>query len=143
MGLKLLSPVSSLDHYLPDFAFLVHKMVKMENIKAVFALGMMENKVHVVGRSNSDEVDVGSILSALGGGGHPSAASASIKDQTLAQVEHELIQELRRQIKPQRLARHIMSAPAIGADPEISCVDANQLLTRYNINALLVISQQK
>jgi tRNA nucleotidyltransferase (CCA-adding enzyme) len=115
-------------------------MVKMENISAVFALGMMENKVHIVGRSSTDEVDVGCILSALGGGGHPSAASAAIKDQTLAQVENALLKELQQQIKSQRLAQHIMSSPAISAGPEMSCAQANQMLTRYNINALLVIS---
>jgi len=137
-GVEVAIASVNFDHYLPDFAFLVHKMVKMENIMAVFALGMMENKVHIVGRSSSDEVDAGSILSALGGGGHPSAASAAIKDQTLVQVENDLLKELRGQIKPQRLARHIMSSPAIGASPQMSCTEANQMLTRYNINALLV-----
>jgi len=141
-GVEVAITSVNFDHYLPDFAFLVHKMVKMENINAVFALGMMENKVHIVGRSSTDEVDVGNILSALGGGGHPSAASAAIKDQTLAQVENDLLKELHRQIKPQRLAQHIMSSPAISAGPEISCAQANQMLTRYNINALLVISNK-
>ena len=103
-GIEVAITSVAFENYLPDFSFLVHKMVKMENINAVFALGLMENKVHIVGRSSTDEVDVGSILSALGGGGHPSAASAAIKNQTLTQVENQLIQELHNQIKPRRRA---------------------------------------
>ena len=141
-GIEVAITSVAFENYLPDFSFLVHKMVKMENINAVFALGLMENKVHIVGRSSTDEVDVGSILSALGGGGHPSAASAAIKNQTLTQVENQLIQELHNQIKPRRRAEHFMSAPAISAPPDLSCNEANQMLTRYNINALLVVSKK-
>ncbi len=126
------------DHYFPDFAFLVHKMVKMEDINAIFALALMENKVHVVGRSRTDDVDVGEVLTALGGGGHPLAAAATIKGQTLTQVEQSLLLELHRRIKGLRQANHLMSSPPIMADGEINCAEANNLLTRYNINALLV-----
>ena len=59
-------------------------MAKMENIDAVFALALMENKVYVVARSRTEEIDVGDILSRIGGGGHPSAASATVKGKTVA-----------------------------------------------------------
>jgi tRNA nucleotidyltransferase (CCA-adding enzyme) len=142
-GVEVVIASVHFDRYLPDFAFLVHKMMKMESIHAIFALAMMENKVHIVGRSSTDEVDVGDILGALGGGGHASAASASIKGEALTQVEQSLLQELHRQIKPRRLARHLMSSPAITADLNIPCAQGNQLLTRYNINALLVTATEQ
>lgn len=133
----------SMDHYLPDFAFLVHKMIKMEDADAIFALALMESKVYIVARSRTSEVDVGAILTALGGGGHPSAAAASIKGQTLTQVEHALFKELSQSIKPQRQASQLMSAPPISVAGNISCEEANALLTRYNINALLVTSDDQ
>ena len=43
------------DNYIPDFAVLVHKFIKMENLNAIFALAGMENKVHVVARSRIPE----------------------------------------------------------------------------------------
>jgi tRNA nucleotidyltransferase (CCA-adding enzyme) len=67
----------------------------------------------------------------------PGAAAATAKGQTLAQTEHQLLQILFEKVQ-RRLARHLMSAPAIGADAEVSCEEANNLLTRYNVNALLV-----
>ena len=132
----------TLDHYLPDFAFLIHKMVKMEDVNAIFALAMMESKVYVVARSRTPDVDVGAIVSRLGGGGHPSAAAAAIKGQTLTQVEQALFKELTRSINPQRQARQLMSSPPISINADVSCDDANKMLTRYNINALLVISER-
>ena len=142
-GVEIVVTSIILDQYLPDFAFLVHKMAKMEDVNAIFALAMMESKVYVVARSRTAEVDVGTILGALGGGGHPSAAAASIKGQTLTQVEQALFKVLARDIKPQRQARQLMSSPAISVGAEVDCETANKMLTRYNINALLVVSKDK
>lgn len=141
-GVEIVVTTISMDHYLPDFAFLVHKMVKMEGTNAIFALAMMEGKIYVVARSRTSEVDVGTILSTFGGGGHPSAAAASIKGQTLTQVEHALVEELTKRVKSQRHASQLMSSPPICVMDNVSCTEANTLLTRYNVNALLVISQQ-
>jgi tRNA nucleotidyltransferase (CCA-adding enzyme) len=142
-GVELVVTSIILDQYLPDFAFLVHKMAKMEDVNAIFALAMMESKVYVVARSRTAEIDVGTILGAFGGGGHPSAAAASIKGQTLTQVEQALFKVLARSIKPQRQARQLMSSPAISVGAEVDCEEANKMLTRYNINALLVVSHDK
>ncbi len=126
------------DNYFPDFSFLVQKMAKMENINAIFALALMENKVYVVARSRTDDVDVGDILDQLGGGGHPSAAAATVKGKTIAQTEQLLFEALYAKIDPRRLARHLMSSPAIMINQAVTCREAKALLTRYNINALLV-----
>jgi tRNA nucleotidyltransferase (CCA-adding enzyme) len=126
------------EHYVPDFAFLVQKTMKMENLRALFALARMGDKVHVVARSRNPDVDAGAIVRELGGGGHAFAASAAIKDKTLAQVEEELIAILHRRVRSSTRARHLMSAPAIAADAETPLGEARDLLTRYHINALLV-----
>ena len=140
-GIEVVITTATFEHYLPDFAFLIHKMVKMEDISAVFALAMMENKVYIVGRSRTEEVDVGDIIGAMGGGGHPSAAAATIKGQTLLQVEQALLRKLHERVKGQRQAGHLMSSPPISIDVALSCDDANTMLTRYNVNALLVTSK--
>ncbi|MGD9212795.1 MAG: CBS domain-containing protein [Desulfobacteraceae bacterium] len=137
-GIEIFITSLVLDNYLPDFAFLVHKMVKMENINAIFAVAQMENKVYLVARSRTEEVDVGIILNQLGGGGHMYAAAASIKGKTLIQVEQELFKVLYKEIKSKRQAQHLMSSPAIMGNSQISCHHARDMIRRYNINALLV-----
>ena len=128
----------STDNYVSDFAFLVHKMVKMENLDAIFAIARMGDKMYIVARSRIPEVDVGAIVTHLGGGGHTFAAAATIKGKTLVQIENELLEILYSKIKSRSRAKDLMSSPAITADENVSCKNAGNLLTRYNINALLV-----
>jgi tRNA nucleotidyltransferase (CCA-adding enzyme) len=137
-GVEIVMTSISREAYIPDFAFLVQKMAKMENLDVIFALALMESKIHIVARSRIDDVDVGAVLGSLGGGGHTYAAAASLKGQTLTQAENRLLEALFEKVKSRRLAQHLMSSPAISVAPDVSCLAANDLLTRYNINALLV-----
>jgi tRNA nucleotidyltransferase (CCA-adding enzyme) len=137
-GIEIVVTSVTLEKYMPDFAFLVQKMMKMENIDAIFAIARMENKIYVVARSRINEVDVGTILSDIGGGGHPYAAAASIKGETLAQTESKLLKVLFEKIKTHRQAKDLMSSPAITIDAAVTCKKAQNIITRYNLNALLV-----
>ncbi|MDF1591716.1 MAG: CBS domain-containing protein [Desulfobacterales bacterium] len=137
-GIEIIITSVTTDNYVPDFAFLVHKMVKMENLNAIFALARMEDKVYIVARSRIPEVDVGAIVTPFGGGGHNFAAAATIKGMTLVQAEQQLLEILYKNIRSRRLAKDLMSAPAITVGADVSCKEAGNLLTRYNINALLV-----
>jgi len=139
-GVEVMVTNVTTPHYVPDFAFLVHKMVRMENIDAIFAIARMEDKIHIVGRSRIPEVNATAVLTPLGGGGHPYAAAASVKHKTLAQTEHELVDILYETVKPRRKAVDVMSAPPIGVDGDTSCAEAAETLKRYNINALLVMA---
>jgi tRNA nucleotidyltransferase (CCA-adding enzyme) len=133
----------STDVYIGDFAVLVHKMMDMENLHCLFALARMEDRVYIVARSRLREVNVGEILLPFGGGGHPFAASATVKDQTLVQVEEALFLHLKTKISPQRKARDMMTFPVKFLGPEETIEHANELLTRYNVNVLLVLEEGK
>jgi len=138
-GVNIVITSISTEEYINDFSSLVHKMIQMENIEALFALARMGDKVYVVARSKIPEVDAGSIITSLGGGGHSYAASATIKDKTLAQIEHMLFDILRKNVKTSKAARDLMSCPPITVSPDITCEQAAQILTRYNVNSVLII----
>jgi tRNA nucleotidyltransferase (CCA-adding enzyme) len=137
-GIDVVVTTVNTDNYVPDFAFLVHKMVRMENLNAIFALAAMGNKIYMVARSRVSEVDVGEILKELGGGGHSFAAAGTIRGKTLVQSQHELVDILYKKVRSRHLAADLMTSPAILAAADISCRKANELLIRYNINALVV-----
>ena len=138
-GVNITITSVSCDEYIHDLAFLVQKMIKIESLNALFGIALMKNKIYISARSRLPEVDVGAILTELDGGGHKYAAAATIKEKTLAQTENDLIAILQKHIKSKNLAENIMSSPAISADPEITCKNARNLLSRYNVNALLVV----
>jgi len=130
------------DEYIADFAVLVHKYMEMENLNAVFALAQMDDRIYLVARSRIDEVNAGEIARAFGGGGHPEAASATIKNQTLIQVERSLNTLLDTRINPVRSARDMMSSPVIQIGSTETVKKAAELMTRYNINVLLVVTDE-
>lgn len=141
-GVEVVITTVTTDNYVSDFAFLVHKMVKMENLDAIFTIARMGDKMYIVARSRIPEVDVGAIVTPLGGGGHTFAAAATIKGKTLVQIEHELTEILYKKIRSRSRAKDLMSSPAITVDADVPCKEAAELLTRYNINALLVTEGQ-
>ncbi|MCG8471302.1 MAG: CBS domain-containing protein [Desulfobacterales bacterium] len=126
------------DEFIPDLATLVQKMMRMENLGVLFVLAAMAHRVHVVARSRLAEVDCGAIVSELGGGGHPFAASAVVKAMPLVQVEEKLSALLHQHVRPARCAANLMSSPAITVAPKLPLSEAARHLTRYNINALVV-----
>jgi len=129
--------------YVADFALLVHKLRDMENLDVIFALANMENRVYMVARSRLSDVDVGEIAMAFNGGGHPSAAAATIKGQTLIQVEEKLFGILKQLITPIFYKSHPEKATCARKEPQISLKKANQILTRYNVNVLVVLESDR
>ena len=142
-GIEVVIAKAKTDRYIGDFAVLVQKFMEMENLNVLFALAQMENRVYLVARSRIPEVNVAEIAFGFGGGGHPQAASATIIDKTLIQAEEDLHNILLRRIDFKRLAKDMMTSPVIHISPETPIREANDTLTRYNINILMVIDEAK
>jgi tRNA nucleotidyltransferase (CCA-adding enzyme) len=141
-GIEVVISKVTAEDYIGDFAVLVHKFMEMENLNVIFALGQMDDKIYLVARSRLEDVNVAEIALAFGGGGHPQAASASIKNKTMAQVERSLQALLRSRINPQKKARDMMSSPVIQISPRETIKEAATIMTKYNINVLTVIDER-
>ncbi|MEK7803396.1 MAG: CBS domain-containing protein, partial [Deltaproteobacteria bacterium] len=138
-GTQVVIAEASADKYMGDLAVLVHRLKDIENINCLFVLISMEDRIHLIARSRLKEVNVGEIAQTLGGGGHPTAASATLKDITLIQAKERLINVLKEKVIPRRFARDIMSSPPITLPEDASINDAKDILVRYGINAAPVV----
>jgi tRNA nucleotidyltransferase (CCA-adding enzyme) len=138
-GVQVVITEVTLDHYVGDFALLVHKMLDMENIRSIFALGLMQDRIHLVARSRTPDVDVGHICNSLGGGGHAFAASATIKDRTISQVKDELFALLYTHINPQLLVKDLMSKPAVTVQKSDTLREAFEVMTRFGLKTIVVV----
>ncbi len=127
-----------LPEYIDDFSIIVQRLMVMENLDVLFALISMGERLYLIARSRIPEVNAGNIARAFGGGGHSSAASATIRDMTLFEAEERLIYLLHRHIRPKAVAGEIMSSPVIAVTPDVTINDANNLMTRYNVTVLPV-----
>jgi tRNA nucleotidyltransferase (CCA-adding enzyme) len=142
-GVNIYLSVISSPSYITDMAVIVQKVVRMEKLDIFFAIVLMNNKITIIARNRLSEVDVGKILADFGGGGHAYAASAKVEDYTLAQLEFMLIQKLEKEVTRVKVAKNLMASPAIMVEPSLTCREAGKLMTRYNINTLLVADTNK
>ncbi|HQJ08700.1 MAG TPA: CBS domain-containing protein, partial [Deltaproteobacteria bacterium] len=137
-GIDVLFTHSESSVYIEDFAMLVHKLRGMFNVDAMFALGLMGERIYLVARSTLPQINAAEIAAHFGGGGHPTAAAASIKDSSLEQAENRLVKFVKKEAKPRITARNIMTFPVISLSMNSSIDDASTILNRYNINAVVV-----
>ncbi|HEX7373134.1 MAG TPA: CBS domain-containing protein, partial [Thermodesulfobacteriota bacterium] len=75
----------------------------------------------------------------FGGGGHATAAAATLRDMDLPEAEKKLLDYLGKRVQPLRLARELMSFPVKTVRMQETIEHAGELLTRYNINVLPVV----
>lgn len=139
-GIPVAVASATVDQYIGELALLVHKMMDMESLDVLFATVRMEDRIVLVARSRLPELDVSQIAEAFGGGGHPTAASASIRDLTLVQVSEKLMVFLNKMIGDRVNAGAIMSSPVIDIPENMSLSEVGELMVRFNINSLPVVA---
>ncbi len=142
-GIDVVITTATVEHHIGDIALLVHKIRDISSMDVVISLVMMEDKVYLVARSRIKEVDVGEIAKEFGGGGHPSAASASIKDMTLIEAKEKLILLLNEKVRPRKRAKDLMSAAPIAIKARDTLERARDVLVRYSLNAMPVVKGSK
>ncbi len=138
-GIEICIATVSVDNYVGDFALLVHKLKDINNLDVVFALARMEDRIYLVARSRMPHVNAGAIARQFGGGGHATAASATIRDLTLIQVEERLREILSTTVKVFPTAGELMSSPVVFAHVAMPIHEAEQIMVRYNINSMPVL----
>lgn len=132
--------VLSLKEYVEGVSLIVHRLMEIEDIEVFFGIFAMENKVHVIARSRLAEVRLNEILGSLGGGGHQSAASATLRNRSPEEVREE-IRTLLRQSVALAKAAHIMSHPVKTVTPETTIEEAFSLLMRFGFSGLPVVDE--
>ena len=138
-GVETVIAEAYIEKYQGDLSILAHKIRDIENMECLFLLVDSEDRVHVIARSRNPKADVGKILKAIGGGGHPNAASATIKGITLIQAKDLLLGAIRDNIPPLRTAKEIMSFPPITLTLKTTLKEAVEVMRRYGINAAPVV----
>ena len=79
-------------------------------------------------------------MASLGGGGHHTAASATITGMTLYQVREKLLELLRHFCPGKRTVRDIMFTPPRMVPPETTVKEASIRVNRAQVNNLCVVA---
>jgi len=140
-GIRILIAKASRENYVGDAAHLAHRIMDMEDADGLMLILSMQGKILMVGRSRVPEFDVADIMMKFGGGGHPNAASATLKDTPLEVVEDEVRRLLNSSIRHGKSARDVMTTPVITVSWNDTVKQAESMMTRYGVNVLPVVME--
>ncbi|MCK5237789.1 MAG: CBS domain-containing protein [Deltaproteobacteria bacterium] len=130
------------DEYKGDISTLAHRLIEIEEMECLFLLADTGDRVHVVARSSAKELNAGAVLKLVGGGGHPQAASATLKNTTLLEAKEKVLASIKESIIPLKKATDIMTSPVITVTENTRLENALTLMRRFNINSLPVIREK-
>jgi len=98
--------------YVNDLAVVVQMYRQILNVDAAFGVFPMEkDRCLVIGRSNTEGIDIATILRQMGGGGHPGAGSAMLKSIPADSVKGWLWGLMGETLRSSRQIRDLMSSP--------------------------------
>jgi len=140
---KILVATSTYDRYKGDLAEAVQRLADLQGLDAVIVAISLEEKVQIIGRSRRPEVDVAWIAREFGGGGHAVAAAASVKGNTLVEVQERLKSLLTQRYRPTLLARDVMTKPVKSIGSSATVVEAERMMTKYSVNVLPVLDKKE
>jgi len=142
-GIKFLIARGNMDEFVGGLALLTHKLADFAHLDAVFTVVEMEDRIHMVARSSVPEVNVKEILGVLGGGGHPAAASATIKKARVDEVTEQLLEAIRSNVRSPVTTADIMSSPVKTITPDTVIEEAGRVMLRYGHTGLPVVEGER
>ena len=127
-----------------ELSALASRLRDFHETDAVFLIVNLGDIIQVVARSTTDEVHVGEVAAALGGGGHSRAAAAPIqmrKNGTRA-VRDQIVQLVAESSRSAQTVRQIMS---VGRPqtvvPHLPIQEASELMRRYGHEGFPVVQK--
>lgn len=129
-----------LDKKVPSLAAVVNMYRKIINVDAIFVTFITESRYTVIGRSGVENIDIGAIMSHLGGGGHGGAGSATIKGGRMspAEVREKIVALLTVEKSGSVRISDIMSFPVITISPDSPMHEVRAIMASENIRGVMV-----
>ena len=140
---KILLSFTSSDIYVSDVSLLVTKILKINGVNAAICMFRMGSKIYVIGRSKDNGIDLLKIFKEFGGSGHKHAASAIIKNMTLIETTEVVSLAIKSEMLNNIKAKDIMSFPPKFIDSNKSIKNANDIMSKFSINALAVLKNNE
>ncbi|MHB2020541.1 MAG: CBS domain-containing protein [Candidatus Xenobia bacterium] len=143
-GYKVLIAWAECDRYVDELAVLASRLLDIQQADTVLTVVRMKERVYVVGRSQPGTIDVAQFLAPIGGGGHPTAASAALKGTQPKQLADELLGRLITETRPAHTAADVMSSPVVAFTEEQETVEqAAAIAQRFGFSGYPVIHGER
>ncbi|MFW5975260.1 MAG: CBS domain-containing protein [Desulfosalsimonas sp.] len=133
--------IAWIDGHINNLSLVVHMYREIVNVDvAVGIFVQRENgKCIVIGRSIVEDIDIGSIMRSMGGGGHPGAGSAMLKSANPDSLEEWIVELLKGNQESSVQVRDIMSSPVVHVASDTSMSRVGRILKDRGCTGLPVI----
>lgn len=123
-----------------DGLALVVKMYRdIMNVDAAFGIFSLSERCMVIGRSDADSLNMGDIMRSLGGGGHPGAGSAMLRQVNPEVVEEMICNLIRGNQQASVQISDLMSFPIHSVAPDTRMSEVAHILRDKGCTGLPVI----
>jgi CBS domain-containing protein len=114
------------------------------NVDAAFGIFVHKDndRCIVIGRSNVDDINVGSIMRSMGGGGHPGAGSAMIKSANPDALKDWLLELLKGNQQSSVMVSDLMSYPVFSVRSDMPMSEVANLLKEKGCTGLPVVDDE-
>ncbi|MEA3339187.1 MAG: CBS domain-containing protein, partial [Chloroflexota bacterium] len=126
-----------------EISTLAHKLRELLEPSALFVLVALNDgeRVQLVARSTSDDIDVSVVAKHFDGGGHKRAAAAHIRRRPLPAVREELLRLLPEIVQPSAVVAQVMSLGVQTLSPQDTVADAAERMRRTGHEGYPVIAE--
>lgn len=135
------------DGHIANLSVVVHMYREILNVDAAFGVftNPDQKKCMIIGRSSVEEIDIGSIMKPLGGGGHPGAGSALLKDKSINPevIEQFIVDLIEGNQRSSVQVSDLMSFPVISVSSDTPMKEAAMILRQKGYTGLPVIDNGK
>ncbi|MBI9074116.1 MAG: CBS domain-containing protein [Desulfatibacillum sp.] len=126
-------------------SLVVHMYRDILNVDAAFGIfnDGEKGRCIVIARSGVDSLDVGQIMRIMGGGGHPAAASAMLRDVNPVGVREWILELIRENERSSILIGDLMSFPVETIDVKTNMKEVAEILKQKGISGMPVTEGSK
>lgn len=134
-----------INKHINGLAVVVRMYRELLNVDAAFGifLDRKRNKSILIGRSNSDSLNIGSIMKSLGGGGHPGAGSAMLKLVSPDAVEKMITDLIKGNQQGSVKLMDLMSFPVFSVSSDVSMKKVALALREKGYTGVPVLEGEK
>ncbi|MCP4134491.1 MAG: CBS domain-containing protein [bacterium] len=134
-----------IEGHVSSLSVIVQMYKEIMSVDVVFGIFTVkgDNKCMVIGRSSTDDINIGTIMRAIGGGGHPGAGSAMMKSVNPATVEEMIIELIKGNQRASIQIGDLMSFPVYTVQSDCSMEEVNKILKQKGCTGLPVVENGK
>ncbi|MFN6991691.1 MAG: CBS domain-containing protein [Fervidobacterium sp.] len=132
-----------IEKFVGGLSIVVSKLWYAQNLETLICIVRMGKKVFLVGRTKSPDIDLASLMTEFGGGGHRQAASATVNIASVEGVEHKVLSILPKYISSGLKAKDIMSSPVRTVLATENIEEVNKIMEITGHSGMPVIEENK